>query len=110
MDASPRWMFEMSQMTAPAGMANSTALQRMISVRSITDVYSVWRIRGGRYGGSSRENVVASPFNTVRERPQDVRNMKRMPRRAMPTTAAAETKPAYWAGTSAPMKMVAIRI
>ena len=36
--ASPRETLEMSQMTAPAGTANSTARQRTMRVRSITDV------------------------------------------------------------------------
>ncbi len=79
-------------------------------VRSMSEVYSVLRICGGRYGGSSRLNADASPRSSERERAHDVRNVSPIPRSATATTADAVTTPARADGTRAPMKSDAIRI
>ena len=83
-----------SQIAAPAGTAKITARQSTKIVRSIIEVYMVCKIRGGRYGGSSRLNVETSPFSTVRESAQDTMKVRSTPKSAMPKTADAEIKPA----------------
>ena len=46
--APPTVTLEVSQMTAPAGTANTTARHRTMRVRSMSEVYSVCSTRGGR--------------------------------------------------------------
>ena len=73
-------------------------------------MYSVCNIRGGRYGGSSKLNVEASPFKTDLDNPQETTKLNPIPRIAIKTTAAADANPARYGGTKPPIKIVAIRI
>ena len=103
-------MFEISQIAAPAGAAKIIALHKTINVLSINDVYMVFQNLGGRYGGNSKLKVETSPFKTVLDKPQETKNIKAIPRTAIPTTDNNEATPEKACGTAAPTKIVAIRI
>ena len=46
----------------------------------------VFQKRGGLYGGNSKLKVETSPFKTVFDKAQDVKNMKTIPKTAIPIT------------------------
>ena len=54
--------------------------------------------------------VDTSPFKTVFDKAQDVKNIKAIPRTAIPITDSKATKLENDDGTTAPIKIVAIKI
>src|SRR3989304_1577604 len=66
--------------------------------------------RGGGYGGSARLKNEASPWRIVLESPHDTKNVMIIPMITTPTTDTEETRPEREGRTSAPTKIVAMRI
>src|SRR5690554_5048352 len=103
-------ILEISQITAPAGIANITARPKIMSVRSINDVYNVCKMLGVRYGGSSSTKKEASPLRSVRDNNHEEKKVKRIPSNTTPTTASIDTVELMAGGTKTPRKIVAMII